>query len=173
MQFIWNFCTCLRSIRESEGISFWFWTDRIKHTCYIEIIQDQYAIDNFSYCFNSLLCALGKGWGLWQILYYISWNWWDKIFFLKLSTYTKYWHLNTHRYELNFSYSFIDMSMAFEMLIFDALKFNWFVIYTCILLKDFWLVLWPIPFLLQWSWLETVVWVKVISCPDSPETNST
>lgn len=114
MQFIWNFCTCLRSIRESEGISFWFWTDRIKHTCYIEIIQDQYAIDNFSYCFNRLLCALGKGWGLWQILYYISWNWWDKFFFQKLSTYTKYWHLNTHRYELNFSYSFIDMSMAFE-----------------------------------------------------------
>lgn len=31
-------------------------------------------------------------------------------------------------------YSFIYMSMAFEMLIFYALKFNWFVIYTCILL---------------------------------------
>lgn len=64
----------------------WFWTDKIKHTCYIEIIQDQYAItqciiDNFIYRFNRLLCALGKGWGLWQILYYISWNWWDKIFF--------------------------------------------------------------------------------------------
>lgn len=61
----------------------WFWTDKIKHTCYIEIIQDQYAIiiDNFIYCFNRLLCALGKGGGLSQILHYISWNWWDKIFF--------------------------------------------------------------------------------------------
>lgn len=43
----------------------WFWTDKIKHTCYIEIIQDQYAIiiDNFIYRFNRLLCALGKGGG--------------------------------------------------------------------------------------------------------------
>lgn len=133
MQFIWNFCTCLRSIRESEGISFWFWTDRIKHTCYIEIIQDQYAIDNFSYCFNRLLCALGKGWGLWQILYYISWNWWDKIFFSKIIHIYK---ILTFKYTQKWVelYSFIDMSMAFEMLIFDALKFNWFVIYTCILL---------------------------------------
>lgn len=51
----------------------WFWTDKIKHTCYIEIIQDQYAIiiDNFIYRFNRLLCALGKGGGLSQILYYI------------------------------------------------------------------------------------------------------
>lgn len=52
----------------------WFWTDKIKHTCYIEIIQDQYAIiiDNFIYRLNRLLCALGKGGGLSQILYYIS-----------------------------------------------------------------------------------------------------
>lgn len=153
----------------------WFWTDKIKHTCYIEIIQDQYAIiiDNFIYRFNRLLCALGKGGGgviTNFILYFMKLM--GQIFFLKI----------IHRYKiLTFKYtqkwvelySFIDMSMAFEMLIFDALKFNWFVIYTCILLKDFWLVLWPIPFLLQWSWLETAVWVKVISCPDSPETNST
>lgn len=152
----------------------WFWTDKIKHTCYIEIIQDQYAIiiDNFIYRLNRLLCALGKGGGVITnfILYFMKLM--GQIFFKKI----------IHRYKiLTFKYtqkwvelhSFIDMSMAFEMLIFDALKFNWFVIYTCILLKDFWLVLWPIPFLLQWSWLETAVWVKVISCPDSPETNST
>lgn len=83
----------------------WFWTDKIKHTCYIEIIQDQYAIiiDNFIYRLNRLLCALGKGGGLSQILYYISWNWWDKFFLKKLSTGTRYWLLNTHRNELNFT----------------------------------------------------------------------
>lgn len=151
----------------------WFWTDKIKHTCYIEIIQDQYAIieDNFIYRFNRLLSALGRGGGYHK--FYIIFHEIDGTkFFLKI----------IHRYKiLTFKYtqkwvelySFIDMSMAFEMLSFDALKFNWFVIYTCILLKDFWLALWPIPFLLQWSWLETAVWVKVISCPDSPETNST
>lgn len=42
----------------------WFWTDRIKHTCSIEIIQEQYAIDNFIYRFNRFLCALGKRGGV-------------------------------------------------------------------------------------------------------------
>lgn len=50
-------------ILENAKEYIWFWTDKIKHTCYIEIIQDQYAIiiDNFIYRFNRLLCALGKG----------------------------------------------------------------------------------------------------------------
>lgn len=68
----------------------WFWTDEIKHTCYIEIIQEQYAIDNFIYRFNRLLCALGKGGGIYDY-FYITFHEIDGTnFFKKLSTYTKY-----------------------------------------------------------------------------------
>lgn len=76
----------------------WFWTDKIKHTCYIEIIQDQYAIiiDNFIYRFNRLLCALGKGGGGITnfILYFMKLM--GQIFFLKI----------IHRYKiLTFKYT--------------------------------------------------------------------
>lgn len=131
---------------------FWFFTDKIKHTCYIEIMQDQYAIGNFitkpskfhnwySYSLHlalgvSIVMCNGKGgWGwLWLLLYFISWKQ-TNLFILKLmgkkkernfelSTDTRYWHLNTYRNGLNCLFLLTCMFMAFEMLMFNTLKFN-------------------------------------------------